>query len=249
MVNVHIHQFKAGGTVVDAAALEQFQKQWATYRKLVESDLLSHCAVGRLLHDNLNQRFTAPFTFLDIACGDASMMKRALTGTKVRHYHGIDLSQPALELAAKNLAAVPFAVDLDHRDFVDAMPRRSEHADAAWCSLSIHHLATDDKLKLMQAIHRAAGSRGMFLLYEPTRRDGEDRAAFLERFRRTNEPLWKVLTPPEWEQIWHHVSTSDFPETAAKWCELGRTVGFAQARQVFADPTDFFRLFRFDCGE
>ena len=131
MVNVHIHQFKAGGTVVDAAALEQFQKQWATYRKLVESDLLSHRAVGRLLHDNLNQRFTAPFTFLDISCGDASMMKRALTGTKVRHYHGIDLSQPALELAAKNLAAVPFAVDLDHRDFVDAMPRRSEHADAA----------------------------------------------------------------------------------------------------------------------
>ena len=58
-----------------------------------------------------------------------------------------------------------------------------------------------------------------------------------------------MLTPPEWEQIWHHVSTSDFPETAAKWCELGRTVGFARARQVFADPTDFFRLFWFDCGE
>jgi len=110
MVNVHIHQFKAGGTVVDAAALEQFQEQWATYRKLVESDLLSHCAVGRLLHDNLNQRFTAPFTFLDIACGDASMMKRALTGTKVRHYHGIDLSQrkisPPCRLRSISITAI-----------------------------------------------------------------------------------------------------------------------------------------------
>jgi hypothetical protein len=31
-------------------------------------------------------------------------MKAVLPGTQVRHYHGIDLSQPALELAAANLA-------------------------------------------------------------------------------------------------------------------------------------------------
>ena len=28
-------------------------------------------------------------------------MKQALAGTKINHYHGIDLSEPALELAAK----------------------------------------------------------------------------------------------------------------------------------------------------
>ena len=246
MVNVHIHQFKPGGAVVDAAALSQFQEQWATYRKLVESDCLSHRAVGGILHDTLKEVFPSPFSFLDIACGDASMMQTALRGTRVRHYHGLDLSQPALELAAANLAGLPFAVDLDHRDFVEAMLRRPEHADAAWCSLSIHHLATDDKRKLMTAIHGATGGRGIFLLYEPTRRADEDRAAFLERFQRINKPLWKVLTAAEWDQIWQHVTTCDFPETAAAWCELGRQAGFAQAREVFADPTDFFRLFRFD---
>src|SRR6202023_2483234 len=86
-----------------------------------------------------------PFCFLDIACGDASTMTAALRGTQVRHYHGIDLSQAALELAADNLADLPFEVDLDHRDFVEAMMRRPEHADASWCSLSVHHLSTDDK--------------------------------------------------------------------------------------------------------
>ena len=106
-----------------------------------------------------------------------------------RHYHGIDLSQSALELAAANLEGSPFEVDLDHRDFVEAMLRRPEHADAAWCSLSIHHLSTADKLQLIKAIRRATGPRGIFLLYEPTRRDGEDRAAFLDRFLRTNKPL------------------------------------------------------------
>ncbi len=246
MVNVHIHQFQGSGAVVDAAALEQFQQQWATYRKLVESDCLAQREVGGILRGTLNQVFKSPFAFLDIACGDASMMKAALPGTKVRHYHGIDLSQAALELAAANLAGLPCKVDLDHRDFVEAMLRRPEHADAAWCSLSVHHLATDDKLTLMKAIRGAVGAHGMFLLYEPTRRDDEDRPAWLDRFRRTNKPLWSVLTGAEWEQIWQHVTTCDFPETAAQWRELGRAAGFRQARQVFVDPTDFFRLFRFE---
>ena len=200
MVNVHIHQFQPGGAVVDAAALAQFQQQWATYRKLVESDDLSHREVGGILHATLNEVFTAPFTFLDIACGDASMMKAALRGTKVRHYHGIDLSEPALELAAANLAGMPFEVDLDHRDFVEAMMRRPEHADAAWCSLSIHHLATDDKLRLMKAIRGAVGGRGIFLLYEPTRRADEDRDAFLDPLQADQRSrLWSVLTPAEWD--------------------------------------------------
>src|SRR5499433_989138 len=82
---------------------------------------------------------------------------RRLRGTKVRHYHGIDLSQPALELAAANLEGSPFEVDLDHRDFVEAMLRRPEHADADWCSLSIHHLSSADKLRLMKAIRGATG--------------------------------------------------------------------------------------------
>ena len=83
MVNVHIHQFAPGGAVVDAAALAQFQEQWATYRKVVESDYLSHREVGSILRATLNEVFTAPFSFLDIACGDASVMKTALAGTKV----------------------------------------------------------------------------------------------------------------------------------------------------------------------
>ena len=128
MVNVHIHQFRPGGAVVDAAALAQFQEQWSTYRKLVESDVLAHREVGSILRATLNDGFKAPFSFLDIACGDASLMKAALPGTQVRHYHGIDLSQAALELAAANLAGLPFEVDLDHRDFVEAMMRRPEHA-------------------------------------------------------------------------------------------------------------------------
>ena len=150
LVNIRIHQFRDGGAVVDAAALEQFQQQWATYQKLVDSDCLSHKAVGDRLGAALTHGFARPFQILDIACGDASLMRRVLPGTAVRHYHGIDLAEPALDLAAKNLAGVPFVVDLDHRDFVEAMNGRQEPADVAWCSLSIHHLPTEEKRKLLE---------------------------------------------------------------------------------------------------
>src|SRR6185437_12652338 len=110
-MNIHIHHFRPGTAIDDQAALEQFQKQWATYQKLVDADALSHKEVAKILHDTL-KALPQPFAFLDIACGDAGPMKRALAGTKVNHYHGIDLSEPALELAAKNLKGVRFKVEL-----------------------------------------------------------------------------------------------------------------------------------------
>jgi SAM-dependent methyltransferase len=244
--HVHIHQFSTDGAVVDAAALDQFQQQWATYGRLVSANSLSHREVTRMLHATLADEFAAPFNFLDIACGDASIMPDALRDVPVRHYHGIDLSQPALELAAANLDELPCAVDLDHRDFFEALTRRTEHADAAWCSLSIHHLESDNKLDVFKAVRDALGAGGSFLLYEPTRLDGEDRAGYLERFRRTNHPLWDYLSELEWGQIWDHVSTCDFPESAADWLGIGRAAGFGSGRQLFADPTDLYRLFRFD---
>jgi hypothetical protein len=34
MFNVHVHQFAPGGAVVDADAMEQFQKQWGASARL-----------------------------------------------------------------------------------------------------------------------------------------------------------------------------------------------------------------------
>jgi hypothetical protein len=54
------------------------------------------------LHDVVVRDSARPFHFLDIACGDASA--GALTGTAIAAYTGIDFSEFALELAARNLA-------------------------------------------------------------------------------------------------------------------------------------------------
>lgn len=242
-MSIHIHHVSPGQTVDDQAALVQFQTQWTTYQKVVDHNSLAHKEVGAILHDVL-EAIPKPFSFLDIACGDAGQMKRVLGGTKVRHYHGIDLSEPALELAAKNLAGVPFEVELDCSDFVEALTKRPEPAGVAWCSLSIHHLPTEGKEKLLEAICRSTSD--FLMLYEPTLAEGEDREAYLERFRRVNRPAWNFLTPEEWTQIDQHVTTCDLPEHAETWLELGRAAGFSQANQVFLDPTGFYGLYRYD---
>lgn len=243
MLNILIHHHP-GNPATDEAALEQFQKQWASYQKLVDSDALSHGAVGKLLHDTLMARFAEPFAFLDIACGDASQMRHALAATRVRHYHGIDLSEPALQLAVRNLSDMPFEVELDQDDFVAAMTKRPEPADASWCSLSIHHLHTDEKRDLLKAICKATSN--VLMIYEPTLADGEDRERYLTRFRRVNQPAWAFLRNDEWEQIDHHVTTCDLPETAPTWLDLGREAGFATAEQIFLDPTGFYGLYRYE---
>ena len=127
------------------------------------------------------------------------------------------------------------------------MNDRPEPTDAAWCSLSIHHLQPDEKVRLLDAIRKATSS--FLMIYEPTRLDGEDRDAYLARFIRVNQPVWTALTPDEWGQIEHHVVTCDFPETSAGWLDIGRQAGFAKAEQIFDDPTNFYRVYRFDVYE
>jgi hypothetical protein len=244
MVNILIHQGMPGGAIVDADALEQFQKQWATYQKLVDTDSLSHGEVGKILRAALTCGFTGPFSLLDIACGDASLMRDVLPGTTIAQYHGVDLSEPALELAANNLATMPFEVALDHGDFIEEVEKRPLPADVSWCSLSVHHLLTDGKLELLKALH--GSTRSVLMLYEPTRLDGETRDEYLQRFERINRPLWSMLDDEEWGQVWRHVSTCDFPETACEWLSLGREAGFGKATELFVDPTDFYRLYRYD---
>jgi hypothetical protein len=242
-MNIHIRHSHAKGAVADQAALEQFQQQWATYQKLVDTDAVASKEAGAILHLAL-AAIAKPFAFVDIACGDAGQMRRALAGTKINHYHGIDLSEPALELAAKNLAGVPFEVELDCRDFVSALTRRPEPADAAWCGLSIHHLSTEGKLDLLKAIHGSTGK--LLMIYEPTLNDGETRDGYLERFRRVNRPAWTFFSDEEWAQIDHHVTSCDYPETSATWCALGREAGFSGAQEIFCDPTGFYRIYRYD---
>jgi len=239
-----VRHYERTEDMLDEPALALFRQRWQLYRKLVDNNYLFHREAYARLHRLLVEEAVQPFRFLDIACGDASATVEALRGTQVAHYHGIDLSQAALDLASRALEALACPVTLDQRDFVEALRDRPEPAHVAWIGLSLHHLLAPAKLALMREIRRVVGDRGLFLIYENTSPDGEDRDAWLRRWD-SQKPSWTALTSEEWDMMTAHVRAADFPEMTSRWHSLGHEAGFGEVREVFVAPTDLFRIYCF----
>jgi ubiquinone/menaquinone biosynthesis C-methylase UbiE len=213
------HQSKAGS---DPLATALFQQQWQAYRKIIENNYTFHREAYGALRKVLIDEAIQPFRFLDIACGDASASVNALKGTRIAHYHGIDLSQAALDLARPALDMLACPVILECRDFVVALRDRIEAADVVWIGYSLHHLPATAKLVLMREIRTVVGNHGLFLVCEPASPDDEDRSGWLLRYERLNKPLWTALTPEEWGALMVHVRAADFPETNSRLHLSGR---------------------------
>jgi SAM-dependent methyltransferase len=167
---------------------------------------------------------------------------RRSRGRGVASYQGIDLSQAALDLASKALETLACPVTLGRRDFVEALRDRPKPADVVWIGLSLHHLITSAKLAVMREIRNVVDDRGIFLIYENTSPDGEDREAWLRRWD-DQKSCWTALTPEEWAVGTAHVHANDFPGTSSQWHALGREAGFGQVRELFVSPTNLFRMY------
>ena len=230
-------------TASDTAALEIFQNQWGVYQKFLQYDYLANAEACAALHRFLIDDLGRPFRFIDLACGDISGIVGTLRTTPIEHYRGVDLSGPALALAAENLATLPCPAQLDETDFAVAMRNLPQPADIVWISLSLHHLDTAAKGAFMREVREGLAPGGAFLAYEPTRRDGEDRPTYLDRFEAIGRRDWTNLSAGEFAEAMRHVRACDLPETVAGWNELGRMAGFASTTELYRSPTDLFRLF------
>lgn len=222
-----------------------FQRDWQIYRKMIDNNYLFHREAYACLHHVLASEIDHPFSFLDIACGDASASVAALRGTAVSRYEGIDLSRAALDMADQLLPALGRPYVLNEGDFAELLPARRDPVDVVWIGLSLHHFQLHEKLGLMRAARAVAGEGGRFLVYENASPDGEDRDGWLRRWA-AQRPFWTAYDAEEWDVIWHHVSTADFPETAFDWAMLGREAGFDRTRELYVAPSDLFRLYAFE---
>ena len=220
-----------------------FQDMWGIYRKVVDHNYLNHreayAALRRLL-----QHQRPGFTFLDIACGDASFSAAALAGLPVGRYIGIDLSQPALNEASANIARLPCPTELRHGDFADWLTVCEEPVDLAWIGLSLHHLPFERKLETMRHVRRLVGQAGTLLIYENTCRTSESRAGWMKRWDRQRKDF-SAFSGLEWLLLTTHVHSMDHPETVSAWRELGHRTGFDHMREHYCSSSGLFRLFSF----
>jgi len=237
---------------VNPDALIMFKQQWGLYRKIVDRDYLNHHQAIAALRHLLQSRPPGPLRLIDLACGDARTTLQALDGIPVSHYRGVNLSRPALELAAANLAALATTgcdVQLEQRDFSSALQHCPASADVIWLGLSLHHLATDAKLDLLRDAVQALASGGELLVYEPVSPDGEDRQGYLRNFRAAGPRWMEGLGADGWQDALTHVSNNDLPETVATWRQLGLDAGFDAVDTLFLTDDQLCGMFRYSKGQ
>lgn len=226
------------------SAQAMFQQAWRIYRIVLDENYLFHREAYACLRQILREEMSRSFSFLDVACGDATPSLDGLRGTEIDHYYGLDLSAAALDLARQTLAVLPCPITLEQGDLVERLPTWTAPVDVIWIGLGLHHMTTPEKLGVMRVIRNLLPDDGLFVLYENTSPEGEIRDAWLRRWD-DQKPLWTAYSDEEWDVITGHVHEADYPETVSSWRRLGRDAGFRRVEERFVAPSDLFRLFTF----
>ena len=113
--------------------------QWDTYHKVVAANFMFHREIAEALRRALAARFSGRRpAFLDLGCGDATALAPVLRDQPPSGYKGVDLSETALELAARELADLPCPVTLTHGDILEALDEDDSY-DAIHSSFVLHH--------------------------------------------------------------------------------------------------------------
>ena len=210
---------------------ELFAKRRVTYQKAVAANYFGHEQVYNALHEVLQNEAEDAFVFADLACGTAPFSAVALAGARVARYIGIDISKPSLDVAKDALSSVSFPVELRCQDFVEAIECWEGPLDVVWIGQSLHHLHAPEKRAFMRKVERLLPRDGLFLIWEPTCLESEDREGWMERFRQMR-PQWLAISDEEFAAFDSHHRASDYAETSGTWKGMAREAGFEQADKL-----------------
>ena len=222
---------------------EFFAKGLATYQKVEAANYMAHREVYGLLHDALMDA-RAGFVFADLGCGTATGSASALAGTPVGRYVGVDISEPSLDVAREALGGLTCPIELRLEDFPAAIQNWQGPLDVVWIGQSLHHLRAPEKRVFMRRVADLLPANGLFLIWEPTCLEGEDREGWMERFRQMR-PHWPAVSDEEFASFDSHHQASDYAETAETWKAMAREAGFAQANELLTVPNQLARVYRF----
>lgn len=227
-----------------AGARELFD-EWSIYDQVLDHNYMFHDDiyrdVERLLADQYGKR---PFAILDLGCGSARHLSRALQGRSVRRYVGYDLSEAALAHANGNLVDLGCPVELYRGDLLDGLRTTGGPFGLIFCSFALHHLAAADKEVFFQLAYQRLKEDGILLLIDVMREENEERRVYLDHYCGWLRSEWKALSPEALDALCDHIRNNDFPETAAEFHAMATAAGFS--RYVEIDRFRWHRIWYFE---
>lgn len=187
-------------------------------------------AVQHVFHESIPG---SSLRILDLGCGDASMVLPILSSQGISSYIGCDLSQPALDIARKQLETLSIKHRLVCEDMcsvISDLPDAS--VDMVFSSYAAHHLHTTQKQHLIAEISRVLTSAGSFILIDIFREPNETRADYMTNYMTKLNAHWIGLSAEEKKLVIDHATEFDFPEQADFYQNLCHKYGLPTEQRV-----------------
>jgi cyclopropane fatty-acyl-phospholipid synthase-like methyltransferase len=197
---------------MSALPRENIFDSWNTYAKVVAANHMFHREIGEAVNRALRSRFASrTFSLLDLGCGDAATLGRALEGSALSQYKGVDLSQTALALAHENLKALGCPVELVNAHLLDGFSERAAY-DAIYTSFALHHLPTEQKAGFFRLAAQSLAQGGLLLLVDVVRDENQPLDVYHRRYCEWLRESWTALEPAERESVCDHIVNNDLPD-------------------------------------
>ena len=212
---------------------DNFFDEWSVYDQVLDHNYMHHDEiyrdVQRFFADEFGDR---PFTLLDLGCGSARHLGRAIKGRSIGRYVGYDLSDVALAHAKPNLASMSCPVELHQGDLLEGLRASGEKFDVIFTSFALHHLASAEKELFFQSAHERLGKEGILLLIDTMREEGEERPVYLDRYFAWLRSACETLSPAALDLLCDHIRGNDFPETVATLSAMATRTGFDRGVEI-----------------
>lgn len=210
-----------------------FFDEWFIYDQILIHNYMHHDEIFEDLRRFLAERYgSTPFSMIDLGCGSARHLARALAGRKLSGYAGYDLSDEALVHAKKNLAFIECPVDLHRGDLLDGVKNTKQSWDVIFTSFALHHLSSAQKADFLGYAFRRLNPGGICLVIDTMRDPGEDRSTYLDRYCAWLESRCESLSREQLAILFAHIRSGDFPESNEDFAEMAARVGFARATEI-----------------
>jgi len=216
-------------------AVADFFSNWDVYRAVIDNNCMEHREIYQTVAPILARR-VAPFSILDLGCGDAAGIAPLLPDLPLARYVGVDCAAPALEHARAMLTPVTDRIELHVADMQDFLAATEEHFDVILVSFALHHLPTSDKLRFLRAAWARLLPDGEVILIDVVRKDTESRDQYLRRYAGLVSQ-WPVGTERQ-RRIVAHVTGNDFPEEVSVLPGWASAAGFTSVEEFYRGGQD-----------
>ena len=210
-----------------------FVDTWTVYKKIVQGNFMFHQEIYQSVDRLLKERDPAPFSLLDLGCGDAENLHPLLLRRNVAHYVGVDLSVVALKLAAEHLQNLQLKVEFQVDDMLHFLEQEDPQTfDVIFSGFALHHLSPTEKRRFLMAVKKRLTPEGEFILVDVFRDLGQHLPDYLDAYCEKMANEWKTLTKEELDYAISHVREFDTPDTLKTIEILASEAGFTRFKTL-----------------